>query len=101
VERLPFSVGLRANVTCCPRGLSLVTIGTSIVMIAVGAILAYALTENEVGIVNIQVVGFILIVLGIIGLILSLLYTFVWAGRRGPVEEVPVRERERTYRERL
>lgn len=78
------------------------TIGTSIVMIAVGAILAYALTENEVGIVNIQVVGVILIILGILGLVLSLLYTFVWAGRRGgAVEEVPVRERERTYRERL
>jgi len=78
------------------------TIGTSIVMIAIGAILAYAVEADIQGI-DIQTVGVILIVLGIIGLILSLLYTFVWASRRGPgaVEEVPVRERERTYRERL
>ncbi len=76
------------------------TIGTSIVMIAIGAILAYAVEADIQGI-DIQTVGVILIILGIIGLILSLLYTFVWAGRRGPVEEVPVRERERTYRERL
>jgi len=76
------------------------TIGTSIVMIAVGAILAYAVEADIQGI-DIQTVGVILIILGIVGLILSLLYTFVWAGRRGAVEEVPVRERERTYRERL
>ncbi len=78
------------------------TIGTSIVMIAIGAILAYAVEADIQGI-DIQTVGVILIVLGIIGLILSLLYTFVWASRRGPGvgEEVPVRERERTYRERL
>ena len=80
------------------------TIGTSIVMIAIGAILAYAVEADIQGI-DIQTVGVILIVLGIIGLILSLLYTFVWAerARRGPgaAEEVPVRERERTYRERL
>jgi hypothetical protein len=77
------------------------TIGTSIVMIAVGAILAYAVTGEPLDGISIQTVGVILIILGILGLVLSLLYTFVWAGRRGAVEEVPVRERERTYRERL
>ncbi len=79
------------------------TIGSSIVMIAIGAILAYAVKADISGI-DIQTVGIILIVLGIIGLILSLLYTFMWAprgARRDVVEDVPVRERERTYRERL
>jgi hypothetical protein len=78
------------------------TIGSSIVMIAIGAILAYAVKADISGI-DIQTVGIILIVLGIIGLILSLLYTFMWSGgrRRDVVDEVPVRERERTYRERL
>ncbi len=57
------------------------TIGTSIVLIAVGAILKYAITAHVSGI-DIQVVGTILIIVGIIGLILSLLYTFAWSDRR-------------------
>ena len=80
------------------------TIGTSIVMIAIGAILAYAVTGDTIDFIDINTVGVILIILGILGLILSLLYTFMWAprgARRDVVEEVPARERERTYRERL
>jgi hypothetical protein len=74
------------------------TIGTSIVLIAVGAILAYAVTESNIGFLNIQTAGVILMIVGVIGLILSLLYTFVLSGRgrdREVVEEVPVRRRER------
>jgi beta-lactamase regulating signal transducer with metallopeptidase domain len=56
------------------------TIGTSILMIAVGAILKYAVTAHVSGI-DIQTVGLILMLLGILGLILSLLYTFVWSDR--------------------
>jgi uncharacterized protein DUF6458 len=54
------------------------TIGTSIVLIAVGAILKWAVTASVSGI-NIQTAGTVLFVLGILGLILSVLYTFVWA----------------------
>ena len=54
------------------------TIGSSIVLIAVGAILKWAVTAHVSGI-NIQTAGTVLFVLGILGLILSLLYTFVWA----------------------
>jgi Domain of unknown function (DUF6458) len=54
------------------------TIGTSIVLIAVGAILKWAVTAHVSG-VNLQTVGTILFVLGILGLILSLLYTFMWS----------------------
>ena len=56
------------------------TIGSSIVLIAVGAILKWAVTAHVTG-VNLQTVGTILFVLGILGPILSLLYTFMWSRR--------------------
>ena len=64
------------------------TIGTSIVLIAIGAILKYAVTAHVSGI-DLQTVGTILMIVGILGLILSLLYMFVWSGgarRRREVE---------------
>src|SRR5205085_6050817 len=65
-------------VSMLPRGM---TIGTSIVLIAVGAILKYAVTAHVSGI-DLQTVGTILIIVGILALIISLLYTFAWSGRR-------------------
>lgn len=65
-----------------------VTIGTSIVLIAIGAVLRYAVT-GEVDWIDIQTVGTILLLVGILGLILSLIYTFAWspaARRRREVE---------------
>ncbi len=59
------------------------TIGTSIVLIAIGAILKYAVTLDVEGI-DVQVVGTILMIVGILGLAISLLYTFVLADRRRP-----------------
>ena len=55
-----------------------VTIGTSILLIAVGAILKYAVTA-EVDFIDIQTAGVILMLVGILGLIVSLLYTFMWS----------------------
>jgi uncharacterized protein DUF6458 len=57
------------------------TIGTSIVLIAIGAILKYAVTV-DVEAVDIQVVGTILMIVGILGLAISLLYMFVLSDRR-------------------
>jgi hypothetical protein len=54
------------------------TIGTSIVLIAIGAVLKYAVTADVSGI-DIQTVGTILLLVGILGLILSLIYTFAWS----------------------
>ena len=54
------------------------TIGTSIVLIAIGAILKYAVTA-EADFIDLQTVGVILMLVGILGLILSLLYTFMWS----------------------
>jgi hypothetical protein len=68
------------------------TIGTSIVLIAVGAILKYAVTAHVSGI-DLQTVGTILMLVGILGLILSLIYTFAWSDaarrRREPYDAPP------------
>ncbi len=68
-------------------------LGTSIVLIAIGAILRYAVTFEVVG-VDIQVVGTILLVIGILGLVISLIYMFM-SGRSDRAAEVPVRDRDR------
>jgi hypothetical protein len=54
------------------------TIGTSIVLIAVGAILKWAVTAN-VSWINLQTAGTVLFVLGIVGFVLAVVYTFYWS----------------------
>jgi Domain of unknown function (DUF6458) len=54
-------------------------IGTSILLIAVGAILRYAVTVTVQGI-ELQTVGLILIIVGIVGLVISLAVTFMANG---------------------
>jgi len=64
------------------------TIGTSIFLIAVGAIIRYGLTFHVSG-VSRPTIGLILMIAGVVGLILSLIYTAT-ARRRvvgGPYEE--------------
>jgi Co/Zn/Cd efflux system component len=51
-------------------------IGTSIFLIAVGAILRYAVTVTVQGI-ELQTVGLILMIVGIIGLVISLAVVFM------------------------
>lgn len=48
------------------------TIGTSILLIAAGAILKYAITADVDG-VNLETVGVILMIVGILGLVISLI----------------------------
>jgi hypothetical protein len=69
-------------------------IGTSIFLIAVGAILKYAVTDSISG-VELSTVGVILMVVGVAGLVISLLYTLIWADRRGDVGVVRDRYVER------
>ena len=57
-------------------------LGTSIFLIAVGAILRYAVTWTVSG-VSITTVGLILMIVGIAGLILSVLFMLLWSPRRG------------------
>jgi hypothetical protein len=70
-------------------------IGTSIFLIALGAVLKYAVTASVEGI-DLNVVGVILMVAGVVGLVLSLLWMTIWADRtRGRVADGGVvRERE-------
>ena len=65
-------------------------IGTALFLIAVGAILRFAVTAHAHGF-SIHTVGTILIVVGIAGLVISLLYTAMWT-RRGDRTRV-VRDR--------
>jgi hypothetical protein len=69
-------------------------IGTSLFLIAVGAILTFAINADVSGI-DIAVVGWILMAVGVIGLILSMFFWSSWRDRRTAVVERPVvRDRE-------
>ena len=71
-------------------------IGVSIFLIALGAILAFAV-EYEVGGVDIQVIGWILMVVGLIGLIMT---AFIFGPRRSAARNDVVEER-RVYDDRI
>jgi len=57
-------------------------VGASIILIAVGGILAWAVSADIDG-VNLNMVGVILLVVGAIGLLLSLIFWSSW-GASGP-----------------
>lgn len=67
-------------------------IGTSIFLIAVGAILYFAV-ETSVSGIDIATVGLILMIVGIIGLVISLFWMTVWADRRRARNGTVVHER--------
>jgi hypothetical protein len=71
-------------------------IGTSVVLIAVGAILKWAVTDTVSG-VSLATIGVILMVAGAIGLVFSLLFASAWADRRGTVVRDRVVERDPPY----
>ena len=53
--------------------------GIGIFLAAVGAVLAFAVSANVSG-VNIHTVGWILLIVGIIGVLLSMVFWSSWAG---------------------
>jgi sulfite exporter TauE/SafE len=57
-------------------------IGTSIFLIALGAVLRFAVTVSTDGF-NINTIGLILMVVGVIGLLISLFLMTAWSSRRG------------------
>ena len=57
-------------------------IGTSIFLIALGAILVWGVTA-EVGGIDITAIGWILLIVGIIGAILSMIFWSSWGGFGG------------------
>ena len=54
-------------------------IGVSLILIAVGAILTWAITATASG-VDINAVGVILMIVGAVGLLLSLMFWTSWGG---------------------
>jgi Domain of unknown function (DUF6458) len=73
-------------------------ISLSILMVAVGAVLTWAVSAEVSG-VDITAVGVILMVVGIVGLLLSLVFWSSWGGfgaRDGGGQNTTVIERDRT-----
>jgi Domain of unknown function (DUF6458) len=69
-------------------------IGTSIFLIALGAILKFAVTDAISG-VELATVGVILMVAGALGLVFSLLYTQMWRDRTVAATPAAAPTRER------
>ena len=72
-------------------------VGTSIFLIALGAILKYAVADRIDG-VELGTIGLILMVVGVIGLLISLFYANLFT--RGRRDAGVVRERDTVYRDR-
>lgn len=75
-------------------------LGTSIFLIALGAVLSFALDRDTVSVVNINIVGYILMAAGVLGLIISFVinsqrtntqHRTIVDDRRLPPEEPPPR----------
>jgi Domain of unknown function (DUF6458) len=54
-------------------------LGVGIFLAAVGAVLAFAVTDNVSG-VDIYAIGWILMIVGILGIVLSMVFWSSWAG---------------------
>jgi hypothetical protein len=68
-------------------------LGTSLVLIAIGAILEFAIRVSTPGF-NIHTVGMVLMVVGILGLLVSLVFWNSWGGfGNGPATRAGTRRR--------
>ncbi len=69
-------------------------LGVSLILIAVGAVLTWAVHVGTNG-VNLHAIGVVLLIVGIIGALLSMIFWSSWAGpgyftrRRGSYDEGP------------
>jgi fluoride ion exporter CrcB/FEX len=57
-----------------------VTLGTSLVLAAIGAVLRWAVTAHVNGF-NIQTAGLVVFIIGLVGVVLSLFYMLWWTER--------------------
>jgi uncharacterized protein DUF6458 len=55
-------------------------LGVSLILIAVGAILAFAVHVDNSSAFDINTIGYILLVVGIVGALLSMVFWSSWAG---------------------
>jgi hypothetical protein len=58
------------------------TIGAAIVLIAIGAVMKWAVTAHVNGF-DIQTAGTVIFIVGLVGLGLAILYTFIWSREPG------------------
>jgi hypothetical protein len=72
-------------------------ISTSLVLIAAGAILKWAVTASVSG-VDLQAVGVVLMIVGAVGLVLSLIFWSSWGGFGSRNTTTVVRDEPITYR---
>jgi hypothetical protein len=68
-------------------------LSASLILIAVGAILTWAVTADVNGL-NVQTVGVILMVVGIAGALISFIFWSSWGGFGGYRRDVVVRDRD-------
>jgi hypothetical protein len=77
-------------------------IGVSLILIAVGAVLAFAVHVSTTGF-NVNTIGYILLVVGIVGVLISMMFWSSWGGfgRRTTVAEgrAPATRRRTTVEE--
>jgi hypothetical protein len=64
-------------------------LGTSLFLIAVGAVLAFGITARTNGI-DVNTIGFILMLVGILGLIMSFMFLEGWTSFAGPHRDTVV-----------
>ena len=71
-------------------------LGVSLILIAVGAILAFAVDVHNSSSFDVNTIGIILLVVGIVGALLSMIFWSSWAGpgyfsreRRTVIDERP------------
>jgi len=69
-------------------------IGVSLILIAVGAVLAFAVHVSTSGF-NVNTIGYILLVVGIVGVLISMMFWSSWGGFGGrtTATEGPARRR--------
>jgi hypothetical protein len=68
-------------------------IGVSLILIAAGAILAFAIHVSTSSALNLHTIGIILLVVGVIGAVLSTIFWSSWGGFGGGGRETTVVER--------
>ncbi len=72
-------------------------ISTSLILVAVGAILKWAVTASVSG-VNLETVGVVLMIVGAVGLVLSLIFWSSWGGFGTRNTTTVVRDEPTMYR---
>jgi hypothetical protein len=68
-------------------------IGVSLLLIAVGAVITFAVHVSSGSAVNLHTIGVILLIVGAIGVVLSLIFWSSWGGFGGARRETIIEDR--------